>query len=150
MIRQRKPIKRKTPLRRCGLKRKRSAVRRGGLVAHVERDSAGICTILGNCHPASCIRIDLEHVPRARAVEDIRQRCYDRSGGRCEHVCKDATAPCGKCITWDQGHLHERVHRGDPKGAGLMSIYNSEFICGDCHENDENAHGKRKVMWSTK
>lgn len=62
----------------------------------------------------------------------IRLAIWTRQGGECLW--------CGKNLTLDQMHCHEKIHRG--KG-GVMSLENSIGLCFDCHIN--GAHGDRQV-----
>lgn len=113
-------------------------------MSHVLLDASGLVdTILGNCHPASCIRVDLTHVPRRKAVSLLRRRIFARSDGKCEHVLNGER--CGRTITWDSFEMNERVHRGNPQERGLMSMENSEAACHMCHLDE---HKERNPQWS--
>lgn len=70
--------------------------------------------------------------PRIDATRAIREFVYKRSNGECER--------CGALITRQTGHMHEKVSRGD---GGEISIYNSIFICSDCHIGRNGEHGNR-------
>ena len=79
--------------------------------------------------------IDL--VDRAVAVKDIRAAVFQRDGYACTH--------CGKVVTWETGHLHERVWRGR---GGEMSLENSTTLCFACHMYDKVAgHGARQPQF---
>jgi hypothetical protein len=79
---------------------------------------------------------------KAHAVRSVRWLIYERSKNddgnpECEW--------CGRNITWDTGHMHERVPRGsrdDDGNAGEISVDNSVFLCWDCHLNV--AHANRR------
>lgn len=74
---------------------------------------------------------------RAIATKDIRAAVFQRDGYACTH--------CGKAVTWETGHLHERVWRGR---GGEMSLDNSTTLCVSCHLNDPVAgHGKRQPQF---
>ena len=73
---------------------------------------------------------------RAEAVLGIRNRIFDRSEGNCEL--------CAVPVTWDTGHMHEKLPRG--KG-GEISLENSIFICSNCHRVQ---HKARNPRWKKK
>lgn len=82
--------------------------------------------------------------PKADAVRSIRWQIYERSKNEegqseCEW--------CGKYLTQETGHMHERVARGswDENGnKGEVSLANSVFICSDCHLGPNGAHKERR------
>jgi hypothetical protein len=49
---------------------------------------------------------------------------------------------CSAFVTFEQAHMHEKVHRG--KG-GEISLENSEILCAYCHLQVE--HGDRNPQW---
>ncbi len=71
--------------------------------------------------------------PRKDATFQIRDFVFKRAAGQCER--------CGKRLSWPQGHMDERVSRGE---GGEMSIFNSWWLCYDCHINIE--HGNRRLQ----
>lgn len=158
MIRQRVPLKRNTKhLRRKRTARQRSFLKpplpakneRGNRInlCHVELNESGeVETLLGICHPASCIRQDLIHRPLAEAVGELRHRIFIRSEGRCEHILPDGKR-CNKTITEQTGEMNERVHRGNPQGKGLRSMSNSEMSCRHCHRVLEHGERNPRLSW---
>lgn len=82
--------------------------------------------------------------PKADAVRSIRWQIYQRSKNEegqseCEW--------CGRYLTWESGEMHEVVPRGkrdDNGNAGEVSLANSVFLCHDCHQNSDRAHGSRR------
>lgn len=75
----------------------------------------------------------LREWPRRDAVAAIRKQVFERSQGECER--------CSLPITEQTGEMDERVSRGE---GGEMSIFNSWFICHDCHTGSPfSEHGER-------
>jgi len=110
-------------------------------IVHVLLDDFGyVEAIKGNCHQKSCIRIDLCHMERRRAVGMLRQRVYERAGGLIGDRLVDGelidirpgrcACGCGATASWYSGEMDERVPRG--KG-GLMSFDNSQWLTRACH-----------------
>src|SRR5271167_1002264 len=75
----------------------------------------------------------VEAVIRSDAVLAIRTAVFDLAGGECKY--------CGKYVSFDGGHMHEEVHRGE---GGEMSIDNSVWACSKCHENQ---HPEKRVRF---
>ncbi len=74
---------------------------------------------------------------RAEAVAEIRRQVYERDGRTCVR--------CGRPVTWEQMHLHERKARGR---GGEISVENSETSCAACHIGPQGAHGNRRPQFS--
>ena len=80
----------------------------------------------------------VRYILKASAVGNIRKQVFERDGYACTH--------CGKEVTWNTGHMHERVWKGR---GGEVSVDNCTVLCYDCHMNDPVAgHGKRKPQFS--
>jgi hypothetical protein len=162
VIRQRVPLKRNTtPIRRKRPARQRSFLKdplppkneRGNRITlcHVELNEAGqVITILGSCHPSSCIRQDWIHRTLAEAVGELRHRIFLRSEGKCEHILPDGTR-CNKTVTEEdgphKGDMNERKHRGKAQDKGLRSMENSEFSCRHCHRVLEHGDRNPRLSW---
>lgn len=78
---------------------------------------------------------NVKEMTKAEAVGQIRQQVIDRA-------TKGRTICCEFCdaiLTKDTGHMHEVKPKGD---GGEVSLFNSRFICPECHLKEE--HGDRK------
>lgn len=73
--------------------------------------------------------------PRKDAVTSIRKQVFDRAGGVCDK--------CARIVSWDGGHLHERIPRGS---GGEISVENCWCLCFDCHILGE--HGDRAPQFT--
>lgn len=163
MIRQRKPLRR-TPLARKHAPRPRSTLREflnaDGFkpaiakrktpkhrprrnVVHVELNTAGqVEVIIRNCNQKSCQQEAIvQHMPRAEATGQLRERVWERDGHKCRK--------CGKEVTLDDMQLHEVLARGkrDAEGhKGLMSMANSINTCRICHGAEHSERAPR-LKW---
>ena len=81
----------------------------------------------------------IDEILKASAVCNIRRQVFKRDGYTCTH--------CGKSVTWDTGHMHERVWKGR---GGEVSVENCVCLCAQCHLDDPVAgHGKRRLQFSS-
>lgn len=85
---------------------------------------------------------DVNEFPYAFAVGVIRSKVFARAG--CTRHQKGYCEECGRAISWESGHMHERVFKG--KG-GEVSVENGVAICAPCHLGPNGAHGNRR--WHT-
>jgi hypothetical protein len=74
---------------------------------------------------------------RALATRQIRVQIWDRQNGTCIR--------CPTILTWENGHLHERVFRSQ---GGNISLDNSEMLCFACHEGEFGAHKNRQLKFT--
>lgn len=82
-------------------------------------------------------RGDVRWIDAATAKLDIRIQVFERAGRECER--------CGKPLTWDSLHMHERIHRG--KG-GEVSTENGEALCYECHIGPLGEHSGRSPRFT--
>jgi hypothetical protein len=75
--------------------------------------------------------------PKKDATEAVRRQVWIRAGKNCDK--------CGKPISWQLMHLHERVPRSQ---GGEVSVENGWALCYDCHILEE--HSDRLPIWSKK
>lgn len=75
---------------------------------------------------------DLVRMPRAEAVGLIREQVFRSSGEECEY--------CGKPISLQTMHMHEKVHRGQ---GGEISLDNSVALCFACHAAEHKNRNPR-------
>lgn len=111
MIRQRKPIARRTPLKRSTKPLKRSAIKKVSKRNRVLKSG----------------RVILD----AAGMANLRMEAYERSGGVCECHLVEGTKKCGKFVHWHYGQLHHRIYRSS---GGSDTIENVAFIRPECHE----------------
>jgi hypothetical protein len=79
----------------------------------------------------SCVQMLYKH-----AVASIRWQVFDRCDGFCDK--------CGKRVGEDEGHMHEKIWRGQ---GGEISLSNSVFLCPLCHFKE---HASRSPQFSKK
>ena len=65
----------------------------------------------------------------ARARSLLRLRMFEQYGYRC--------AKCSNSVTWDTGHMHERIKRSQ---GGDRTLHNCEILCPDCHIGPRGEH----------
>ena len=73
------------------------------------------------------------------STAEIRRAVYDRQHGECLW--------CSKFVTFQQAHLHEKLHRGH---GGKISLDNSIILCSNCHIGPKGDHGNRLPKFSKK
>jgi hypothetical protein len=78
----------------------------------------------------------LRWVVRAEAVGEIRKQVIARAHCNCDR--------CGRALTPDTGEMHETLPKG--KG-GEVSLDNCEWLCHDCHQGPDSAHGDRQLRF---
>jgi 5-methylcytosine-specific restriction endonuclease McrA len=66
-------------------------------------------------------------------VKAIRRAVFERAEYMCEY--------CGALLTWNTGHMHEKIHRGR---GGKISLENSVALCAKCHIGPHGEHGARR------
>lgn len=69
-------------------------------------------------------------------TEEIRRAIWERQGGTCIR--------CPSLITWNQMHMHEKVHRGR---GGEISLENSEGLCYECHLGELGVHPEKQLRF---
>jgi hypothetical protein len=175
-MKPRKPIRRARPHRQRSLLKPPVAPKpkkhdKGPRYVHVLLNKAGeVDVILGSCKGA-CDGLDRHHMcgplgfiiiyhkSAKEAAGAIRKRCYERAGGLLEPIpgggfrtlftawCE---CGCGRRVSWERGHLDEKVPRGTTSGgaheSGKMSFDNSQFITAGCHALKHSARNPR-LKW---
>jgi 5-methylcytosine-specific restriction endonuclease McrA len=104
----------------------------------VVEDSAGVRGVFGRRRraehylEASCKKFTATLSPGVLkdAIYSLRKRVFERDEWRC--------VKCGGVVTWDSGHLHEKLHRGR---GGDRTVENCETLCVECHVGRRGEHG---------
>lgn len=114
----------------------------GSRTVYVEMDGEGpvrIFKILREVFKPGIV-FPLEKMEYREAVGAIRMRVFKKANFRCER--------CGKIVTWNTGHMDEKVPRGH---GGEISIFNSQCLCPDCHigDNPYSKHANRRPQFKT-
>jgi len=65
----------------------------------------------------------------ATGIDQLRRRVFARDDYRC--------VKCLRTVTWDSGHMHEKLHRGR---GGDRTINNCETLCREHHVGPRGEH----------